>query len=61
MDELTTPFRKSSHSGQDGQCVELAGTTDGIAVRDSKNPGGPVLRFSRCEMAGLIERIRTAP
>ena len=36
-------WRKSSHSGGDGNsnCVDLA--HDLSAVRDSKNPGGPVL------------------
>lgn len=37
----TTRWRKSSHSGQDTECVELAHTGD--AVRDSKNPTGPTL------------------
>lgn len=34
-------WRKSSRSGQDTSCVELAHTGD--AVRDSKNPTGPTL------------------
>ncbi|HEX7658476.1 MAG TPA: DUF397 domain-containing protein [Pseudonocardiaceae bacterium] len=35
-------WRKSSHSaGDNGACVELAGTLD--RLRDSKNPTGPVL------------------
>jgi hypothetical protein len=32
-------WRKSSHSGQESNCVELAPG----AIRDSKNPAGPVL------------------
>lgn len=36
-------FRKSSYSTANGQdCVEVANTLG--AVRDSKNPDGPVLR-----------------
>lgn len=36
-------WRKSSRSaGNGGECVELAHSLD--ALRDSKNPGGPVLR-----------------
>ncbi|MGQ0838169.1 DUF397 domain-containing protein [Actinokineospora sp.] len=39
---MTAPrWRKSSHSGQEGDCVELAHTLD--TVRDSKNPHGPTL------------------
>jgi hypothetical protein len=34
-------WRKSSRSGQDTACVELAHTLD--RLRDSKNPHGPVL------------------
>ncbi|MGW1780406.1 DUF397 domain-containing protein [Streptomyces sp. NPDC002143] len=37
-------WRKSSHSGdQGGDCVEIAETPATVAVRDSKNPAGPVL------------------
>jgi hypothetical protein len=37
-------WRKSSYSGQAGNCVEVAGNVPGIvAVRDSKDPDGPAL------------------
>ncbi|MFD4260873.1 DUF397 domain-containing protein [Streptomyces sp. NPDC058534] len=37
---------KSSYSGNNGNCVEVARLPDGgRAVRDSKNPGGPALVF----------------
>lgn len=39
-----TKWRKSSWSSTNPQCVELHGDTP--AVRDSKNPEGPVLIFS---------------
>ena len=40
-------WRKSSYSGSNGgACVEVADNVPGIvAVRDSKDPGGPVLVF----------------
>ncbi|MFE2043269.1 DUF397 domain-containing protein [Streptomyces sp. NPDC059477] len=42
------PFWKSSYSGQQGNCVEVAATSvDGRAVRDSKQPAGPLLAASR--------------
>ena len=37
-------WRKSSHSSdQGGDCVEVAEAPATIAIRDSKNPAGPVL------------------
>jgi hypothetical protein len=43
-------WRKSSHSGNEGNCVELNESLD--AVRDSKNPAGPVLSVSG--LRGLV-------
>ncbi len=48
MDNLV--WKKSSRSGSQGQCVEVAQLPDGgRAVRDSKDPSGPVLTFTRRE------------
>lgn len=38
-----TGWRKSSHSGQNGDCIEVGGDAGTILIRDSRNPGGPVL------------------
>ncbi|MET8159408.1 DUF397 domain-containing protein [Sphaerisporangium sp. NPDC005289] len=48
MDLSSAKWRKSSRSsGDGGQCVEVASNLPGvIAVRDSKNPDGPVLVVS---------------
>ncbi|WP_055712144.1 DUF397 domain-containing protein [Streptomyces torulosus] len=47
MTEVIGHFRKSSHSGGEGNCVEVAPTsTGGRAVRDSKNPYGPLLHLT---------------
>ena len=47
-DRQLTRWRKSSHSGNGGNtCVEVASFTTDIAVRDSKDPSGPHLHFSR--------------
>jgi hypothetical protein len=44
---VVAPFRKSSYSGEGGDCVEVAPLpTGGRAVRDSKNPHGPTLRLT---------------
>ncbi|MCC9306358.1 DUF397 domain-containing protein [Kitasatospora sp. RB6PN24] len=51
-------FRKSSYSGGNENCVECAadGTT-GVAVRDSKNPHGPALRFTGAAFAAFTSAL----
>jgi Domain of unknown function (DUF397) len=48
-------WRKATASGANG-CVELAPLPDGgVAVRDSKEPSGPVLSFSRHEWVSFLD------
>ena len=47
-------WRKSSHSAGNGQCVEVASTLG--AVRDSKNPAGPVLHAN---LAALVTTVKS--
>jgi hypothetical protein len=42
-----------------GQCVEAASVGDSIAVRDSKDPDGPMLRFSRDEWNAFVASVRS--
>ena len=50
----TVHWRKSTFSGGDNNaCVELTGTLD--AVRDSKNPDGPILR---ADLHGLLTALQ---
>jgi hypothetical protein len=47
-------WRKSSFSVNSGNCVELSPLAGGgVAVRDSKDPDGPVLRFTAAEWAAF--------
>jgi hypothetical protein len=48
-------WRKAAASSANGACVELAALPDGVAVRDSKDPQGPVLRFARGELAAFLD------
>jgi len=51
-------WKKSSYSGgSESQCVEVADVTtthNGIAIRDSKDPGGPALMFAPASFADFI-------
>ncbi|AEW95750.1 MULTISPECIES: DUF397 domain-containing protein [Streptomycetaceae] len=57
--EATTTWFKSSYSGGSGtECVEAAVLTEGMAVRDSKDPEGPVLTFAPGAWADFLDAIR---
>lgn len=48
-------WRRSRHSGQLGNCVETAALAAGeVAMRNSRDPGGPALIFTRDEMAAFL-------
>ncbi|MBO3745703.1 DUF397 domain-containing protein [Streptosporangiaceae bacterium NEAU-GS5] len=48
-------WRKSVYSNSQGNCVELAKLPDGgVAVRNSRFPGGPALIYTRDEIKALI-------
>jgi Domain of unknown function (DUF397) len=51
---------KSSYSGgSGGNCVEVAALPDGgRAVRDSKDPGGPVLAFAAGHWEAFVRGIK---
>jgi uncharacterized protein DUF397 len=51
-------WHKSSYSnGNGGNCVEVAHTPELAAVRDSKNPTGPTLVFTRTALAGFLRTL----
>ena len=43
IDLSRAQWKKSSHSGNSGNCVEVADLGHQVAVRDSKDPEGAVL------------------
>ncbi len=60
--EVAEVWRKSSYSASNGgDCVEVAAALPAaIAVRDSKDPGGPKLIFTPAAWAAFTAAIRTA-
>jgi hypothetical protein len=53
---------KSSYSDNGGQCVEvatnLAASRGVVAVRDSKDPAGPALRFDADAFGAFVAGVR---
>ena len=49
-------WRKSSWSTSEANCVEVAPTPSVMAVRDSKNPDGPILAFPVSSWMAFLPR-----
>ncbi|MEV5572503.1 DUF397 domain-containing protein [Spirillospora sp. NPDC052269] len=61
MDVNKGQWRKSSYSSDKGDdCVEVAGMTSSIAIRDSKDPDGGVVCAERSEFHELVRCIKEA-
>lgn len=54
-------WRKSNRSnhGGEGDCVEVAELPGRVAMRDSKDPAGPVLAFACAEWRAFLGSIRS--
>ena len=46
---------KSKLSDTQGSCVQMAEAGDVVHVRDSKNPAGPMLTFTKTEFAAWLD------
>jgi Domain of unknown function (DUF397) len=52
---ITASWVKSSYSGPQGNCVEVARLADGsVAMRNSRYPDGPALVFTGSEWAAFL-------
>ncbi len=60
MEAIDPRWRKSSRSGNGGNCVEVGEARRGVLVRDTRqDDAGPVLRFSPAawrRFAGRVKR-----
>jgi hypothetical protein len=61
MSDDITGWRKSSHSFSNGDCAEAGTCRHGVAVRDSKDPHGPVLTFSGSTWGRFLAEVRRTP
>jgi hypothetical protein len=50
-------WRKSGRCDS-GTCVEIASSGDGVAMRDSKEPDGPVLHIARDQWTDFLAGVR---
>jgi hypothetical protein len=48
-------WRKALSSVGNGACLELAPVNGMVAIRDSKDPGGPVLRYTAAEWEAFLD------
>lgn len=49
---------KAQSSTINGQCVEVASTAGRIVIRDSKDPDGPILVYTRTEFGAFLNGAR---
>jgi len=57
--EISAPWVKSSYSGPQGNCVEVARLADGgVAMRHSRHPDGPALVFTGAEWVAFLSGAR---
>ena len=58
LDLSRAQWKKSSYSGNTGNCVEVAQLGQAVAVRDSKDPHGPVLVVGHSEWRGFVRHLK---
>ncbi|NEA28136.1 DUF397 domain-containing protein [Actinomadura bangladeshensis] len=55
----STRWRKSTRSGQNGECVEITHIVGAVAIRDSKGPIAGHLTVSRQAWAAFVNHARS--
>ena len=61
MDVTGAAWRTSSYSGSNGgTCVEVGTAGPAVAVRDSRDPDGPLLAFPAGTWTEFAERVKAS-
>lgn len=58
MEDLGRDWRTSSFSGNGGECVEVGQADDAVAVRDTKDRAGAVLRFASDAWRSFADQLK---
>ncbi len=59
LDLSRAVWRKSTYSSANNECVEVTRhPAGGVAVRDSKNPGGPKLFFTAAQWHAFTAQVK---
>jgi hypothetical protein len=59
-DLTAASYRKSSYSGANNECVEVAELADKwVGIRDSKDPAGPALLFSTDAFTAFVQELKS--
>ena len=55
VDRESTTWIKAAASMDSGNCVQMRRNADMVEIRDSKDPNGPILRFTGAEFAAWLD------
>ena len=58
VERASLAWLKAQASTHNGACVEIASTRGRIAIRDSKDPDGPILVYTPAEFTAFLEGAR---
>jgi predicted secreted Zn-dependent protease len=58
-ERMSLTWHKAQLSTNNGACVEVASVPGKIAVRDSKNPNGPILVYASEEWRAFLDGVKT--